>query len=117
MKNLFIVIELFLAFSVSAFADENTDKMLASALISRQIQQQVNEFNHLVEHVSSVKFETIDGSDIITLNGTVIRGGDIACGHASLVIKKSTQPGFGFNVITVYEATVSKELSSSSHCR
>ena len=85
-------------------------EMVANALISRQIQPQLQDFSRLVQGVS-VEVEHFQDKDVVTLEGVVLVG-DIACGYETLTIEKTSAPAtFGFGRITVYHATVEKHLN------
>lgn len=111
MKKSLFILSFFATFTSSAFANEKSESFIASALINPQIQKEIKEFNSLVQNVSSVNVENFDDVDTIALKGTVLVGGDVACGTVSLKIERSYQPGFGFAMRAVYIAKVTKNIS------
>lgn len=90
--------------------------IVANALLSWQIADQIKEFGGLGVKYVSVKVEQMEDLDVITLEGTIIRGFDIACGTAKMTINKTSEPaemGMGGRV-TRYRATIDKPISNSN---
>ncbi len=82
-------------------------QIVANALISRQVADQVKEFNALGVNYVTVKVEQFNDLDVITLEGTIIRS--IACGTAKMTIKKTSEPApMGFGRVTRYQAAIEK---------
>lgn len=102
--------EYILAAACPRSPDRLEKKLLVDALSSPQIRAQVEEFGQLVEHVQTIRVESVEGLDTITLSGTVIRGGDVGMGNATLTISRTFGPTFGFSRSTIYAAKLSKNL-------
>lgn len=84
-------------------------QIVADALISRQVADQIKEFNALGVNYVTVKVEQFNDLDVITLEGTIIRSFDIACGTAKMTIKKTSEPApMGFGRVTRYQAAIEK---------
>jgi hypothetical protein len=116
MKALFFAALLAVTGSSLAFADAKSDNLLASTLTNPQVQSEVAEFGKLVNWVHSVKMESILDVDTITLEGNVIRSGDIVCGVASLKITRTFELGFGRSTLTNYKAELTKNLVPIESC-
>ena len=101
------------ASAVSLRAAESETSIIANALMSSEIQEQLRQFKDLIDH-AAVKVEIFNDLDVITLDGPILRGGDMACGHATLTIQRTFQRSWnGMGM----QARYSADLQSVNRCK
>ncbi len=114
MKKSFLAGVTFLMISFPVFASEDSERLIADALVSRQVQEQLSEFSRLVNGVSKVKVDVFNDLDVITLQGNIIREGDIMCGIATLQIRRTFQNSWAeMGPQAIYKA----EVTAQDHCK
>lgn len=118
MKISLIAVSAFALLSVSpSFAAERdaskeTQEVVA-ALLSHNGAAKVAEFAKYADTVEEVKINEMEDATEYTISGIKLLGGDVVCGHGTIVIHKSYYPQFGFPFArgTTYQAEVSGESS------
>ncbi|MFL5813059.1 MAG: hypothetical protein ACJ763_05735 [Bdellovibrionia bacterium] len=118
MKIQLFAIGAFALLSVSpSFASERdvskeTQEVVA-ALLSHDGAAKVAEFAKYADTVEEVKVNEMEDTTEYKITGIKLLGGDVVCGHGTLVIRKSYMPQFGFpfSRISTYQAEVSGQSS------